>query len=231
MLNSIDYSIKNVVSIEDPIEHVMPSISQMEVNESAGITFSQLLRNSLRQNPDIICLGEIRDEDTAQVAIHAAQTGHLIIATLHSNDNIGTIDRLANLHVPLRSIAGTLRMVISQRLVRKLCSCKKSRKVTAEEALKFRQFGIECDQVYEPKGCSKCGNTGYAGRMALFDILMVDEELRSLLEDEHTNLSNIQRKLQARTRGNVMERAGLLQAADGVTSVAEVLRVTLELKN
>ena len=231
MLNSIDYTIKNVVSIEDPIEHVMPSISQMEVNESAGITFSQLLRNSLRQNPDIICLGEIRDEDTAQVAIHAAQTGHLIIATLHSNDNIGTIDRLANLNVPLRSIAGTLRMVVSQRLVRKLCSCKKARKVTAEEALKFRQAGIECSQVYEPKGCAKCGNTGYSGRMALFDVLLVDDELRALLEDEHTNLSNIQKKLQTQTQGNVMERSGLLQAADGVTSLAEVFRVTLELKN
>lgn len=231
MLNSIDYTIKNVVSIEDPIEHVMPSISQMEVNESAGITFSQLLRNSLRQNPDIICLGEIRDEDTAQVAIHAAQTGHLIIATLHSNDNIGTIDRLANLNVPLRSIAGTLRMVVSQRLVRKLCSCKKARKVTAEETLKFRQAGIECTQVYEPKGCAKCGNTGYSGRMALFDILLVDDELRALLEDEHTNLSNIQKKLQEKTQGNVMERAGLFQVADGVTSFAEVCRVTLELKN
>ena len=231
MLNSIDYTIKNVVSIEDPIEHVMPSISQMEVNESAGITFSQLLRNSLRQNPDIICLGEIRDEDTAQVAIHAAQTGHLIIATLHSNDNIGTIDRLANLHVPLRSIAGTLRMIVSQRLVRKLCSCKKARKVTAEEALKFRQAGIDCSQVYEPKGCAKCGNTGYSGRMALFDVLLVDDELRALLEDEHTNLSNIQKKLQTQTQGNVMERAGLCQAADGVTSLDEVCRVTLELKN
>ena len=122
-------------------------------------------------------------------------------------------------------------MVVSQRLVRKLCSCKKARKVTAEEALKFRQAGIECTQVYEPKGCSKCGNSGYSGRMALFDILLVDEELRALLEDEHTNLSNIQKKLQEKTQGNVMERAGLFQVADGVTSFAEVCRVTLELKN
>jgi len=103
MLQAIDYSMKNVISIEDPIEHVMENISQMEVNTKADITFAKLLRNALRQNPDIICLGEIRDEETAQVSAHAAQTGHLIIATVHSNDNLGTIDRLVNLGIPLRS--------------------------------------------------------------------------------------------------------------------------------
>ena len=231
MLNSIDYSIKNVVSIEDPIEHVMPSISQMEVNESAGIGFSQLLRNALRQNPDIICLGEIRDEDTAQTAIHAAQTGHLIIATLHSNDNIGTIDRLANLNIPLRSIAGTLRMVISQRLVRKLCTCKKPHTPSEQEKAQFKNLGIECGKIFAPKGCSKCGNTGYSGRMALFEILLVDDELRELLEDEHTNLSNIQKKLKATAEGNAMLRSGYDLVAKGITSLDEVLRVTMELKN
>ena len=231
MLNSIDYSIKNVVSIEDPIEHVMPSISQMEVNESAGIGFSQLLRNALRQNPDIICLGEIRDEDTAQTAIHAAQTGHLIIATLHSNDNIGTIDRLANLNIPLRSIAGTLRMVISQRLVRKLCTCKKPHTPSEQEKAQFKNLGIECGKIFAPKGCSKCGNTGYSGRMALFEILLVDDELRGLLEDEHTNLSNIQKKLKATAEGNAMLRSGYDLVAKGITSLDEVLRVTMELKN
>ena len=231
MLNSIDYSIKNVISIEDPIEHVMPAISQMEVNEPAGIGFSELLRNALRQNPDIICLGEIRDEDTAQTAIHAAQTGHLIIATLHSNDNIGTIDRLANLNIPLRSIAGTLRMVISQRLVRKLCSCKKAHALSEKEKTQFEYYGINCSKVFAPKGCSKCGNTGYSGRMALFEILMVDDELRELLEDEHTNLSNIQKRLKASTGGNAMIRSGYEAVSKGITSLEEVQRVTLELKN
>ena len=231
MLNSIDYSIKNVISIEDPIEHVIPAISQMEVNESAGIGFSQLLRNALRQNPDIICLGEIRDEDTAQTAIHAAQTGHLIIATLHSNDNIGTIDRLANLNIPLRSIAGTLRVVVSQRLVRKLCSCKKPVAPSEEDRLQFGQFGISCSKLYEPKGCPKCGNTGYSGRVALFDILTVDDDLRELLEDEHTNLSNIQKRLKKGTGGSAMIRSGYVLAAKGITSTEEVRRVTMEIKN
>ena len=231
MLNSIDYSIKNVVSIEDPIEHIMPSISQMEVNESAGITFSQLLRNALRQNPDVICVGEIRDEDTAAVAVHAAQTGHLIIATLHSNDNISTIDRLANLNVPLRSIAGTLQVVISQRLVRKLCGCKKRVAPTPEQKEALRQAGQECAWVYEPVGCPKCGGTGYSGRMAVFDILTVNDDLRALLEDEHTNLSNVRRQLEKASHGNVMARAGYALVAKGITSVAEVIRVTLDLKN
>ena len=228
MLNTIDYSIKNVISIEDPIEHVISAISQMEVNEPAGIGFSQLLRNALRQNPDIICLGEIRDEDTAQTAIHAAQTGHLIIATLHSNDNIGTIDRLANLNIPLRSIAGTLRVVVSQRLVRKLCSCKKSASPSDEDKMKFKEFGIDCSKVFVPKGCPKCGNTGYRGRQALFDILAVDDELRELLEDEHTNLSNIQKRLKKSAGGNAMVRSGYALAAKGVTSLDEVRRVTME---
>ena len=230
MLNSIDYSIKNVISIEDPIEHIMPAISQMEVNESAGITFPQLLRNALRQNPDIICLGEIRDEETAQVAIHAAQTGHLIIATLHSNDNIGTIDRLANLNIPLRSIAGTLRLVVSQRLVRKLCSCKKHRPPTPDEEKVMARFGLRCSKVFVPAGCPQCGNTGYSGRMALFDILAVNDELRALLEDEHTNLSNIRKKLECANEGNLMLKGGCSLVAKGVTSFDEIQRVTLELK-
>ncbi len=230
MLNAIDYTIKNVVSIEDPIEHVMHAISQMEVNESAGITFSKLLRNALRQNPDIICLGEIRDEDTAQVAIHAAQTGHLIIATLHSNDNIGTIDRLANLGIPLRSIANTLQLVVSQRLVRKLCSCKKHRPPTDEEKALFEKYGIECGKVYIPKGCPKCGETGFAGRIALFDILSVNDSLRSALEDEHTNLSNIRKQLAGASCGSAMLRSGYGLVAQGITSPEELQRVTMEIK-
>ena len=230
MLNSIDYSIKNVISIEDPIEHVMPAISQMEVNESAGITFPQLLRNALRQNPDIICLGEIRDEETARVAIHAAQTGHLIIATLHSNDNIGTIDRLANLNIPLRSIAGTLQLVVSQRLVRKLCSCKKYRPPTPEEAKILEEAGSRCSKIFVPTGCPHCGNTGYSGRAAIFDILAVNDELRTLLEDEHANLSNIRKKLECINEGNLMFKSGCKLVVQGDTSFEEVQRVTMELK-
>ena len=127
LIDNLDYTLKNVISIEDPIERVLPNVSQMEVNTKADITFAKILRNALRQNPDVICLGEIRDEETAEIAIHAAQTGHLIISTVHSNDSVDTLDRLSSLGVPFRSLASTIKVIINQRLARRLCPhCKKS---------------------------------------------------------------------------------------------------------
>ena len=229
LLNSIDYSIKNVISIEDPIERVVPAISQMEVNTKAGITFSQLLRNALRQNPDIICLGEIRDEDTAQVAVHASQTGHLIIATVHSNSNLGTIDRLMNLGIPLRSIAGTLRVIVSQRLVRKLCTCKKAVTLPNYMADRFNSLGLRTKEVYVPCGCEKCGKTGYLGRVALFDILLVDDKLRNLLETNGVTISQIQNEYANVFKVNSMAADGYRLVAQGVTSLEEVERVTFDI--
>ena len=198
MLDAIDYSMKNVISIEDPIERVIPQISQMEVNVKAGITFASLLRNALRQNPDVICVGEIRDEETAEVASHAAQTGHLIIATLHSNDNIGTIVRLTDLGVPLRSIEASLHLIISQRLVRKLCThCRKKAELT-EEQLKFcRNCNIDPDLIYAPAGCPQCDHTGFSGRQAVFEIMTMTNELRAVMEDSNSSVSAIQEYLLA----------------------------------
>ena len=193
MLDAIDYSMKNVISIEDPIERVIPQISQMEVNVKAGITFASLLRNALRQNPDVICVGEIRDEETAEVASHAAQTGHLIIATLHSNDNIGTIVRLTDLGVPLHSIASALHMVISQRLVRKLCKhCRKKAELNADQLEFCRQSNIDPNLLYAPAGCPKCDHTGFSGRQAVFEILIMTNELRAIMESSESSVSAIQ---------------------------------------
>jgi type II secretory ATPase GspE/PulE/Tfp pilus assembly ATPase PilB-like protein len=229
LLNSIDYSIKNVISIEDPIERVVPAISQMEVNTKAGITFAQLLRNALRQNPDVICLGEIRDEDTAQVAVHAAQTGHLIIATVHSNSNLGTIDRLMNLGIPLRSIAGTLRVIVSQRLVRKLCTCKKATTLPNHMQETFNSLGLRPKEIYAPCGCEKCGNTGYLGRVALFDILLVDDKLRNLLETNGATISQIENEYASVFKVNSMAADGYRLVSSGVTSLEEVERVTFDI--
>ncbi len=193
MLGAIDYSMKNVISIEDPIERAVPHISQMEVNVKAGITFASLLRNALRQNPDVICVGEIRDEETAEVAAHAAQTGHLIIATLHSNDNIGTIIRLTDLGVPLRSIAACLHLIISQRLVRKLCPhCRKKAELTAEQLTFCSQYGIPTDSLYTASGCPDCDHTGFAGRQAVFEMLTMTNELRAVMESSGSSVSAIQ---------------------------------------
>lgn len=193
LLGAIDYSLKNVISIEDPIERVIPNISQMEVNVKAGITFASLLRNALRQNPDVICVGEIRDEETAEVAAHAAQTGHLIIATLHSNDNIGTIIRLTDLGVPLHSIAGCLHLIISQRLVRKLCPyCRKKAVLNEEQQVFCQRYNITSDLLYTAEGCSRCGHTGFSGRQAVFEILTMTNELRTIMESTGATVSAIQ---------------------------------------
>ena len=193
MLGAVDYNMKNVISIEDPIERVIPHVSQMEVNVKADITFASLLRNALRQNPDVICVGEIRDEETAEVAVHAAQTGHLIIATLHSNDNAGTIVRLADLGVPLRSIAACLQLIISQRLVRKLCPhCRRKAELSAEQLDFCAKYGIPAESLFTSAGCPECGNTGFAGRQAVFEILTMTDQLRAVMESSDASVMSIQ---------------------------------------
>ena len=248
LLKAIDYKMKNVISIEDPIEHVVENVSQMEVNTKANISFAQLLRNALRQNPDIICIGEIRDEETAQVAVHAAQTGHLIIATLHSNDNIGTIlrltigtvhssdnvgtiDRIVNLGVPLRSVAGVLQLIVSQRLVRKLCECAVPDTPSPELVHYLRRAGLPTDGFRKARGCRKCGGTGYLGRQALFDIMVMDNRLREVFEDEHATISTVKIEIEARHGSSIMAYEGYKLAAQGVTSIEEVERVTFDMEH
>ena len=230
MLEAVDYNVKNVISIEEPVEHVMPNISQMEVNVKAGITFASLLRNSLHQNPDIICLGEIRDEETAQLAVHAAQTGHLIIATLHSNDNIGTIASLMNLGVPLRSIAATLHVIISQRLIRKLCKhCRYKAKLTPEQAVFLEQAGVNTDNIYAARGCSSCDGTGYSGRRALFELLIMEPGLCAVLEAPDASNISVRAYIEEHQDMVNIARQALELLNDGVTSYEEFERITLNL--
>ncbi|MDD3885317.1 MAG: GspE/PulE family protein [Victivallaceae bacterium] len=231
LLKEIDYSMKNVISIEDPIEHVVEEISQMEVNNRADITFAKLLRNALRQNPDVICLGEIRDDETAQIAVNAAQTGHLIIATVHSNDNIGTIDRLMNLGVPLRSLAATLQLIVSQRLVRRLCpACRRRVAMSADFVDYFHRAGLDPDGVCEPVGCRECDGTGFSGRVALFDLLVMNNSFRSLLESDSATLSSIKEGIDVEHGASALAYEGYKLVAAGVTSLAEVQRVTMDLE-
>ena len=231
LLQAIDYSLKNVISIEDPIEHVMENISQMEVNTKADITFAKLLRNALRQNPDIICLGEIRDEETAEVSFHAAQTGHLIIATVHSNDNLGTIDRMMSLGVPMRSLASTLRVIISQRLVRVLCSCKQKTTLPEEYREYFQAAGLSTDHVCAPCGCRECDGTGYKGRRAIFEIMVMNTELKSLLEAETVSLTAVKEHLDEQASGSSMMLNDAMElVAHGITSIDEVERVVLRME-
>ena len=230
LLKNIDYSFKNVISIEDPIEKVIENVSQMEVNPKADITFAKLLRNALRQNPDVICLGEIRDEETAQIAVRAAQTGHLIISTVHSNDNLDTIDRMCNLGVPLRSLAATAKVILSQRLARRLCDhCKEPGVPDERWRSFFEQNGIPVDGICRPVGCPECNHTGYRGRVALFDLLIVDKYLRAALEDEHATLSSVRLAMENNQQCGSIYLHGAELASQGITSLDEIDRLTLVL--
>lgn len=228
MLGSIDYSMKNVISIEDPIERIVPEISQMEVNAKANITFASLLRNALRQNPDVICVGEIRDNETAEIAAHASQTGHLIIATLHSNDCIGTIVRLMDLGVPLRSIASCLHLIVSQRLVRKLCDhCKQKAVLTPAQIQYCNQCGIPADAVYSSAGCPECDHTGYSGRQAVFEILVMTNELRAIMEAPDSSITAIQEYVDRTQGANTLFSITGNLVIKGVISLDEFERVNL----
>ena len=231
LIDNLDYTLKNVISIEDPIERVLPNVSQMEVNAKADITFAKILRNALRQNPDVICLGEIRDEETAEIAIHAAQTGHLIISTVHSNDSVDTLDRLSSLGVSFRSLASTIKVVINQRLARRLCPhCKKpATQMPKKWHDFFVQYGLDFSELCVPQGCPECNNTGFKGRVACFDILVIDSALRAELEQENVSLSRIKQLADARDVSNNLLYHGATLAAQGITSLSEIDRVTIEM--
>ena len=231
LIDNLDYTLKNVISIEDPIERVLPHVSQMEVNTKADITFAKILRNALRQNPDVICLGEIRDEETAEIAIHAAQTGHLIISTVHSNDSVDTLDRLGSLGIPFRSLASTIKVIINQRLARRLCPhCKKPAAQMPKKWYDlFQKYGLDYSELCIPQGCPECNNTGYKGRVACFDILIIDSALRAELEQENVSLSKIKQIADAREVSNNLLYHAATLAASGITSLSEVDRVTIEM--
>ena len=231
LIDNIDYSLKNVISIEDPVERVLPRVSQMEVNVKAGITFADILRNALRQNPDVICLGEIRDEETAEIAVHAAQTGHLIISTVHSNDAVDTIDRLGSLGVPLRSLAATVKVIVNQRLARRLCpSCKKPAENVPDDWMRyFEANNIPVTGVYQAVGCPECSNTGYRGRVACLDVLVLDQTIRAEMEKENVSLTRIKELVSGSTGNRSMLYHGAVLAASGVSSLEEISRITLSI--
>ena len=158
MLRQINFIERNVITIEDPIEYVLPQASQIEINPKADITFAKTLRSVLRQDPDVICVGEIRDEETATIALQASQTGHLVMATLHSSSNMAALVRLMDLGIKPLLLASALNIIISQRLLRKLCPYCKVKAILSEgqlENLKSRQ--ISSNNIMGPRGCSKCG--------------------------------------------------------------------------
>ncbi|GLI52346.1 type IV-A pilus assembly ATPase PilB [Thermodesulfovibrio yellowstonii] len=219
----------NIVTVEDPVEYTLPRITQVQVQEDIGRTFAQVLRSFLRQDPDIILVGEIRDFETAEIAIKAALTGHLVLSTLHTNDAPSTITRLVNMGIEPFLIASSVILIVAQRLVRKLCeSCKKEQKISKETFLKlgFPEESFDSLKIYEAQGCSECNQTGYRGRVALYEVMPIKDEIRELIL---TGASANEIKKEAIKLGMLtLRHSGIRKIMAGITSIEEVLRVTVE---
>jgi type II secretory ATPase GspE/PulE/Tfp pilus assembly ATPase PilB-like protein len=226
MLTCINFFQRNVITVEDPIEYILPNASQIEINEKAGITFAKALRSILRQDPDVICAGEIRDEETAAMALQSAQTGHLVIATLHSNSNISSLVRLLDLGVKPLLLSSALNLVVSQRLVRVLCeACKETIAPTPTQKEYFVKNGIDPTMVFVAKGCKHCGQSGYRGRTGIFDVMEIDDVLRAKIASGV--FSVIELKHIAEKHGlTTLRKAGLEKVLAGITTLEEVKRVT-----
>ena len=229
MLNTIDFFTRNVVTIEDPIEYVLPNTSQIEVNVKAEITFANALRSILRQDPDVICVGEIRDSETADMALQASQTGHLVLATLHSSSNMAAIVRLMDLKVKPLMIASAVSMVISQRLVRKLCdNCKRPANITDEQLKHFRLKGIDTSKIMQANGCPKCHDTGYLGRTGIHDVMFLDETIKVQLMNNALSIGDMKQKGDESAR-STLKKEGIKKVLAGITTFDEVKRVTSNL--
>ncbi len=212
---------KNIITIEDPVEYQIRGISQIQVNPKVGLTFASGLRSVLRQDPDIIMVGEIRDAETADIAVHAALTGHLVLSTLHTNDAPSAVTRLADMGIEPFLIASALEGVIAQRLVRRICeNCKESYNPSEEE---LKELGIESYEgvFYRGKGCDACLGTGYRGRVGIFEVLELDEELKTLITK--TQDANEIKKL-AKDKGyRTMLEDGIEKLKEGVTTSDELI--------
>ena len=221
-LQQMDRQERNIMTVEDPVEYDLPGISQTQINLRAGMTFARGLRAILRQDPDVILIGEIRDGETAEIATQASLTGHLVLSTLHTNTAAGAITRLQDLGVDSFLLASTVRGIVSKRLLRKLCpSCR--------EPLQPNDFNrnlLKLDagvKIYQSKGCVQCNNTGFAGRQALFELVAVDASLQTLI---HENAGEIELERAIRKTVPSIRDAGFDLVRRGITTIEEVLRVT-----
>jgi type II secretory ATPase GspE/PulE/Tfp pilus assembly ATPase PilB-like protein len=226
-LHEINRMDVRILTAEDPIEYEMPGINQVAVRSDIGLTFARILRSFLRQDPDICMVGEIRDAETAEIAINASLTGHLVLSTLHTNDSAGAFARLIDMGVEPFLVASAVSGVLAQRLIRRLCThCRRETSVTERDARAFQLPDILSPgtTIYEPAGCERCGNTGYKGRGGIFELLHVTEAIESMI---------IGRKSSAEIRRKAIEQGmhtlrddGWRSVLIGRTTLSEVLRVT-----
>ena len=233
---------RNIITLEDPVEYYISGINQSQIKPEIDYTFASGLRSILRQDPNVIMVGEIRDSETAELAIHAALTGHLVLSTLHTNSAMGTIPRLVDMGVESFLLASSLQVVAAQRLVRRICEeCKEPMTITpvVEDMIRkelegisreeIEKYGLEIDlktiTVYKGKGCDHCNDTGYKGRVAMVEVIDVTEEVKNVITDKHGSEAELKKVLPH--QGMItMREDGIMKVLAGVTTLMEVERVT-----
>jgi len=225
-LNRINSTEKNVMTIEDPIEYQLEGISQMQVSSKKGVTFVTSLRHVLRQDPDVIMVGEVRDQETARMAIQSSLTGHLVFSTLHTNDSAGAISRLLDLGVEPYLVSSSLIAILAQRLVRKICpDCREPYQPSPHE---LRELGLGADQVtkgfFTGAGCDKCFQTGYRGRTGIYELMLLNEEIRDFIYNRQS--AGVIKKAAIEAGLQTLRMDGARKVAEGITTINEVLRVT-----
>lgn len=220
----------SIITIEDPIEYSLPGTTQIQTNADVGLTFANGLRSILRQDPNTVMVGEIRDEETASIAVNAALTGHLVLSTLHTNDSATTFPRLLDMGVPSFLVASTVNVAIGQRLIRMLCqNCRVPRRLTMDELKSLRELipSVSPEMTFfGAKGCELCNNTGYSGRLGVHEVINVNDEIRELIMS-HADARAI-KEAAIRNGMTTMVKDAILKATQGLTSIEEIIRVVHE---
>jgi type IV pilus assembly protein PilB len=228
-ISKVNTSETNIMTAEDPVEFNLLGVNQVQVRENIGLNFAAALRSFLRQDPNIILVGEIRDFETAEIAVKAALTGHLVLSTLHTNDAPSTINRLMNMGIEPFLVASSLNLVCAQRLVRRICTNCKIEDEIAPPALEQIGFDAQLAKTVKPKkgtGCDKCNKTGYKGRVGLYEVMEITDELRELIL---VGASALELRRKAIEEGMITLRgSGLRKVTEGVTTIEEVLRETVK---
>jgi type IV pilus assembly protein PilB len=224
-LGELDSPERNIMTIEDPVEYVFPTINQISINEQAGITFANGLRSILRQDPDVILVGEVRDVDTARIAVQSAQTGHMVLSSLHATDSISALYRLLGMGIETFLVAAAVTTVVAQRLVRRNCTyCKVPYQPSAEELAYLRTFSedIPTGGYLRGEGCNFCAHTGYLDRIGVYELMVVTDRIRELVL-EHGTHDELRKLCHAEGMRTLQEQSVRL-AVEGITTPAELMR-------
>ena len=225
ILNKLNQEDINIITVEDPIEMDIEGVNQVQSNSEIGLDFANVLRSILRQDPDIVMIGEIRDTETAKIAVRASITGHLVLSTLHTNDALTTIERLCDMGVERYLLSSSLSAIISQKLARKLCpKCKYKRKATQyEKDLIKRELNYDIDEIWDKKGCDECNN-GYKGRIAIHEVLLINEEIKDAINID-LDRKDLRELVYKDEDTYTLLQDGLIKAVQGITTLEEVLKL------